>query len=416
MKLRRTLLYLVGFGLQRVSTLLLVPLLVSHLPPEDFTRYGLFVSFITLAVPLASMRLQTAPARLLFDYEAAPDRASLIYTCMIGGAALALIVLLGLQVSLLAGWVDDPIAGSLLWLQLAVLACCFGRVVAEHATILVRALGNAKLFLVLTSVEGAVLVGVAALGYWQKQNLYTTSVVAFTLSALIAGAVGVWLTHEHRVGATFRWPMLKAGFDYSWPTALNLVTAWFVAQSGRWVGASVLPLESMANYTLVALLMVIIGMVARTVYEALRPELGKAFAQGNNTLGMQLINKAHWMALAAAVLSWGGIIVVWYLAASRLGPHYQPHLPLLLTAVAAGLIDCFAVKYLTALLSLKQSMDQLKSGIVASAISLVASLWLVVQWGAIGLMIGAMIGFLAQTIITRRMVQATLRRLAAATV
>lgn len=397
---RRLALYLAGFAVQRASTVLFVPVFLARMTPADFTRYGLFVSVLAVVPPLLSLRLHTAPARLIFDHPDAAGRARLVTTALLGGAGLAFSLLLLALLALRVLPFEDPVGRGLLGLQALVAACCFGRIVGEHASTLLRAEGAAGRFLQLTFVEGGILFGGCALGLVLfPAHAYTVAVSAFSLSALAAGAWGLWLCRSHyRAG---RWDRALAldCLHFAWPTALVVIMAWLVAQGGRWIGAAHLPLDTLAGYILVTLLLTVVGLAGRAVYEASRPELGKAFAARDYATGAALLARCHRLFVAGAVLAWAGIALALWLAHDRLDPRSAPGVALVAGAIVAALLDAWATRGLNVLINLKRTVTLLKIGLVTAPVALLLSLALVRPLGVLGLMLGICGGFAAQAML-----------------
>ncbi|HMO63843.1 MAG TPA: hypothetical protein PKE47_01210 [Verrucomicrobiota bacterium] len=389
-----------GFAVQRASTVLFVPFFLAKMPPADFTRYGLFVSVLAVVPPLLSLRLHTAPARLIFDHPDAAGRARLVTTALLGGAGLAFSLLLLALLALRVLPFEEPVSRGLLALQALVAACCFGRIVGEHAATLLRAEGRAGDFLRMMLLEGGVLLGgcVAGLLLWPA-HAYLVAVTAFTASAGMAGLWGLWICRHHYQAGRWDRALALDCLHYAWPTAFVLVLAWLVAQGGRWIGAAFLPLDTLAGYTLVPLLLTVVGFAGRAVYEASRPELGRAFAARDYATGTALLARCHRLFVAGAILAWAGIALVLWLAQDRLDPRSAPGMWLVVGAAVAALLDAWATRGFNMLLNLKRPRELLKIGLVSGPVALLVSFALCRPLGVAGLMLGIVAGFAVQALL-----------------
>ncbi len=406
----RTSLYLLARGLQHLGGLLLLPLLVASLSSEEFTRYGLMTSAFQLLVPILSLNLHLAPVRLYFDHQDTGGRARLLVSalasaCALTVAGLALIVTL-LQlldypepVALGAWDVQSLIGLSILFI-----------VVADFGKLLMVIRGEAHLYAAVAAGQsfGLLLLFllIRRLPIPGLQQVVWSYCVSLGLIAFLASVY----SRRFLAGGRLSRAELGAALAYSWPTVVHLVASWAVVSSGRWIGAFHMPLEKLAPFTLMTLLVGVIGVLPRSLFEARLPDIGSAFGAGRYREGAGVIRGTAALGLGTVA----AVYAVAFFALFRLGLElpagYQPTPALLGFAALASLLDSLYLGGIQILHALKKTQIQASSSIFSGVLTVTLSVVLVRTHAVTGLMLAIVAGIALQSITSNLLAQRYLGR------
>ena len=406
----RTAFYLLGGVLQKGAQLLLLPLLMAALTPEEFSRFGLMVSAVAILAALLSLNAHLSPARLYFDYERSHRAGELLLTCLLGAVGLAAVGLTVCVVVFRLASVTEPVSlGSLaiqLWVSLLVLA----QVSGDFGLTWARVRGKAVLFSAASAVSGfGILAAFVALGPWIEDGLLRCVLAMVAGKSVTAGILLVTARKDLR-GARFRVDMLRRSLAYSWPMTVHGLALWAVMYSGQWIGSAYLPLEDLAPYVLVLQIAGAMMMVGRSWYEARLPDIGRAFAAGQYRAGARIINRTMLASLATVA----GVYVALYLGLFVFGlslpTGYAPTPLLVLLAATANLFDLFYYRGARTLVALKKTGTQAAATVTAGAVTIAASFLLVRSYGDLGLASGVVVGMAAQAVMSNVMAVVQLAR------
>ncbi len=402
--------YLVAAGLQPLAGLLLLPVLIATLSSEEFTRYGLMTSSFHLLVPILTLNLHLAPGRLYFDCRDDTTRADLLLSTLAAACGLT-VVGLALMVGLLQAFsYPDPVSLGLLNVQLMVAATILFIVVIEFGKLLMKVRGDARLFAIAAPAQGFGLLLLVLLFRQVPASGLTRVILAYCLAfGLIALAVFVYAGRFLRQGRVNPRD-LRAAFAFSWPTVVHLVALWAVSYGGRWIGALYISLEALAPYTLLTILLGVIGMLARAIFAARFPEIGTAFGEGRPREGASMVGATTLVALAVMALAYVGSYVLLFGFGLQLPAGYQPTRALLGFAAVASLLDGFYLPGFQILYSLKKTRTQAVATILSGVLTTLLSFLWAQTHGVNGLMLALIAGLGLQAITSNLLARYHLRQ------
>ena len=406
----RTSLYLLGGSLQKAAYLLLLPFLVAVLTPEEFTRFGLMVSAIAILTPLFSLNAHLAPARLYFDYEESHHQAELLFSSLTGALGLVTLGLAACVCAIRLSGVAEPISlGSLniqLWVSLVIVVLVAG----DFGLVLIRIRGNAALFSVVSAVSGfGILAAFLALRWWGEDG-FLRSIAALAAGRGTAAVISLGYASRYLRGARFRWGILGRSLSFSWPTAVHMLAIWGVSQSGRWIGTRYMALGELAPYILVTQITVAGMMISRALFEARRPEIGKAFARGAARLGVRIIRHTMLVGSGLVLVLYLGLYLGLFVLHIPLPASYMPTPWLLIMACVACVLDTFHLQGMQILYGLKQTRSQAVSTVMSGIVTVALSFVLASKYKDWGLIVAVAVGLGIQAVASNAVAWYRLKR------
>ena len=387
-------LYILAVILRQAAALTLLTIVVATISGEDFTRFGLMLSGFALLVPLLSLNIHIAPSRLYFDSDDTQVRANLLKSSLVGAVGLGLmgVAVLLILLRVVGSW--EPVSAGATRLQLGMALVILGMIVTQYGATFFRIRGRAGMFLLLAVGQsfGVVLgfllifrltnVGIASL-VWAY-------VVAQTASALFVLASSKAVLARGRVTKQ----AVSQSFHFAWPTTVHLVALWGISGSGRWIGAYYLPLEGLAAFTLVTQLVIVVGGLARAVFDTRLPEIASGFASPDVSRGVNLVTKTTWLAGALVLAAYGGVGFLLFVLAVPMPVAYAPSLPLVLLALLASLWDVAYLRGVQILHYSKHTRTQATVTLLSGSLVVLLSFALVRSYGDVGLLF-AVVGGMA---------------------
>jgi O-antigen/teichoic acid export membrane protein len=393
----RSSLFVGGNLFSRILSFLLLPLLVAYLTPTEFTRYGLLTSAVTLLIPLVTLNLHLAPARLTFDYEEGTPRSNFLYTTFISLALFSISVILVLLAINLALGIHDPVSEGSINLRLLFAAIVFLTVVYEFSVTLMRVEGSGLRYAItLISQRLALILLFASLVFVFKDH-YLAFMIAYLSSVAIAAGIGVGFIIKCIGGGSLSYAMLRPAVSYAWPTMIHAIAIWAIMSSGRWIGSLYLPLADLAPYTLVTLFFGVVALFGRALFEARIPDIGSSFAQGRFRQGRNVINQTT----LVSFLFVAGIYLILYLVLVLNLPipdQYAPSPALLLLAFTANVFDSVYLRGIQTLQALKKTKTQASVTVIAGTLAVGMSFFLVDHLFDIGLAIAFTVALFVQAL------------------
>lgn len=360
--------YFLGFVLQRCAQLLLLPLFVAKFSAEDFARYGLMQSVLQLAPAILTLRLHTSIGRLIYDSKVY-DKSELLASSLVGGGIpVVCFGLLAVGATLL-GLSTDPVTLGLPLLAFALSVSLLSRVVTEFTSILYRAEGDGPRFLMITVTDGVLFAAFCLLVLLSSSPSYSAVMLAIAWAGgLTTFGCLVMVSREISTWSP-QWPIVRDCLSYSWPTAVHVVGVWFSIQSARWIGASKLGLAAMASFTLVMLIVSVVSIITRTVFEIERPTIGKLFAKGEYKSGNLALGRCRQRAIVTAFILCIVMGIGYVFAASYLPASFKVTGPMFTFVSLFVIVDAMSLKSTNLLLALKKSrglmIGSLSGGVVA---------------------------------------------------
>lgn len=415
----RACIYIASIAAQRLFNFALAPYFVATMPPAEFTRYGLLTTLLSLVPALISLRVHTAPVRLMFDYRDQRSRQECAATSLLGGVGLAIVLGFVVAAGLAAFAVSDPVTQGHVGLWLIILALSVMRIVGECCAFLAKAVGAAGGVFWIAVSEGLVTSISCVAGFSLGFPKFEAVLYSFLLGSTVSALCGIVIVRSHLFPLVFKRAMFVASLRYAAPTAVHLVAFWVTSQIGRWIGSTRFGMKEMAGYSLLVLVITIGGVFCRAIYDARRPEVGEALAQGNTKAAVGLLRGAFRIGLAgllAGYIAYAGLMSMFR---SEIDRHYFVTTPMMFVAFAASLLDLWNCNGTTLLLSLKRSGVQavISSGAAVGTI-LLTWFW-PVHDGPLGLFCAFVVGSMIQAaglfFVGRRVTESLVPRLATVT-
>ena len=388
----RSAFYLLAGGLRKGAYLLLLPLLVSTLTPDQYTRFSVLVTSLWVIVPIVSLRIHMAPTRLFFDHEGSSEQAPLLASALFSACVIASVLCAGtIALFQVLGLIDPVTRGSL-----AVQSTVFGLVLVtigfDFSLSLMRIRGLAVRFAAASLLQGTVMLGV----FVGAKNLipggFERAIAAFVAGSVTGALVGLLGTYDLLRGGRLSLSLARQAARYSAPTAVHLVSLWLINSAGQWIGVAYLGLAGSAPFVLMTQIIAAMMMVGRALFEARLPEIGVLFARQHYENGARLIRVTMFAGMALVALGYGLAVLLLQMLGDRLPAGYQPTASLLLLAAAVSLADVVYLRGVQLLGALKRTGVQATMTLVAGLCTIALGFSLVEPFGSAGLMWSVVLG------------------------
>ncbi|MCC5830658.1 MAG: hypothetical protein JJU36_14525 [Phycisphaeraceae bacterium] len=408
---RRTGMFMFAAAFSRASGLLILPILIMIMSPAEFTRFGLMISVFVIAPAICSLNVHLSPVRLYFDQHDDRHRARLLTTTLVaalamtGAAVVLVVVVLGVV------GVDDPISMGSFLILMVMGAVVMGRVVVDYAATLMRITGAAGAFVVLSLVQGLGLILCVLVMPFVITDRVLMIAAAYALTMAACATLG--LIHAVPLLRNGSWDraMLSRALAFAWPMSISFITAWLQQQSGRWIGAAVMPLEDLASYTLVLQLVLATGMLTRAAGDARVPDIGSAFAQRRIAEGLAVTRNVLKVSLGTVLVVYMTAAVAMILLAGVIPEGFRPSLGLLGLGLVINLADAANMTSVYRLVALKRTGIQAMMLVIGAMLSVGGMIVLVPILADAGLMLGAALGLCVQGLILRLVTDRCLKRI-----
>jgi len=382
--------FLLAEVVQRGLGLLLLALLLHWLTADEFARYGLFTTALSLGYLLLTFTLPAAPIRLLFDRKTAEQRAELLVTIAV--ATMVLAALVGSIAILVSAFVVDPLTGGSLRLKLLVLAAIMSLAFHQLVATVLRAQGKGKLMVAVAVAYGGLQISSFAV----LHVLGIDDIEAITLatsSALLAGAVvGLRGFGEFLLLVPPTRETLHEALDFAAPQVLHGVSLWGVSASGAWLGTLYFALEELAPYILLSLLVQVVAGVSSALFYARTPELGVAFAELDLRSARRTLRTSLWQASLLVITAYALAAVVFRSSIVPVPPGYALTTSMLLCGLVANLFHVWYLRGYSQLSFLKRTGRQSLGTVIAGAGTVGLILLLAPALGGLGLAMALALG------------------------
>jgi O-antigen/teichoic acid export membrane protein len=389
--------YVGAGGLSRATSLILLPLLLATLSTEDFSRYGLFVSFIYLSMPIVSLNIHVAPGRLFFDYDNVEQQQQLLFTSLVCSVSLTIAGILVSIAALMALHVSDPISQGNLGIRGLISLTIIVMIVVDFGRTLLRIKGNGVLYLVVSLLQSVGLIGTYFLiTVFRFVTLFDGLLIAYLFSngstALVV--LGYWLRNFK--ASRINYSMLSKAIRFSLPTSVHLVAMWAINMSGRWIGLLYLTLAELAPYILITQMYSAVAMLSRAVFESLLPEYHSAFGAQNYRRGAQILRVAMLASVALVLVIYGTLYIVLYVLRVELPAGYNPSPTMVLVAALISVLDAVYLQGIQLLQAMKKTHLQAITTVISGSAAIIVSVALVRGFGETGLLTATAIAWVFQ--------------------
>jgi O-antigen/teichoic acid export membrane protein len=385
--------FMAAVVVRQSAGVLLLALLVVVLTPAEFTRYGLLTSLFAVAVPLVSLNIQHAPARLYFDCHSLVERRDLLVSTLAASLTSAVITGFAWVVGLLIASWNDPITEGASSLQVTIAMTIVALVAVQFGATLFRVLGSGRDFLALAAVS-ALGIPVAFAILASGSDDYVRLLIGVHLATAVTGVGVVMATgRSHLKGGRVRAEHVRSAASYAWPIVIHSVAFWAVTNSGRWIGAAELPLDTLAGYTLVTQVIVVLGGYSRAAFDARVPEIARLFAAGDDLAGRRAVTLISATTVSVHLVLYSLLALVFGTVGHRVRPEYVLPLPLLGLSFLVSLLDS---AYLRGVQYSKRTAHLAAGTVVAGLVTVGVSWLLVRRAGATGLLVALAFGMATQ--------------------
>ena len=402
-------LYILAVILRQAAALVLLTILVATISGEDFTRFGLMLSGFALLVPLLTLNIHVAPTRLYFDSDDTQVRANLLKSSLAGAVCLGSVGVVVLLILLRVVGSGEPVSEGAARLQLGMALVLLAMIVTQYGATFFRIRGRAGMFLMLAVGQSfGVVLGFLLIFRFTNvgiASLVWAFVIAQTASALFVLASSKTVLARGRVTKQ----AVSQSFHFAWPTAVHLVALWGISGSGRWIGAYYLPLEELAAFTLVTQLVIVVGGLARAVFDTRLPEIASGFASPDVTSGVNLVTKTTWLAGALVLAAYGGVGFLLFVLDVPMPAAYAPSLTLVLLALLASLWDVAYLRGVQILHYSKHTKTQAAATLLSGSLVVLLSFALVGGYGDMGLLFAVVGGVALQALFSNVFARHALR-------
>jgi O-antigen/teichoic acid export membrane protein len=354
--------YMIGTACQRLGLFLVLPILLRRLTVTEYGTFGLAQSAMTLLPAVLTLNIPATVTRLYFDQRVEEERRgvaaklsllclclALISVVLAGGAALAfqegIARTLGVRTSVgfeVSALVLLGAVGS------ALLQMGYGIWRAQHKAFL--SAGANVLSSVLFLIIASVLAIARRLDLMSAIGSY--AIASLAVGGLACGLAAPWkdLTKGPQMSTLFH-----EALQYGIPILPYLLSTWFLAAGGRWIGRATLDLSAVAEFTLASQLAFIVNLLGRATYEAWAPRGFALFATGRHREGFQYFRtKGRQTVLFVGAVS----LVIEFVAATllpRFAPSYSRVTLLFPILVCGALIDVATLVAHNVLMGLKRT-------------------------------------------------------------
>ena len=396
----RTAFYLLGSIVQRAAQLLLVPFLVAALSPDEFTRFGLMISAVTVLTPLFSLNIHMAPGRLYFDYNEPSEQSDLLFSCISGSLCLTVMGLIVVIGVLRISGVHEPVSNGYLETQVGIALIIMLTVLWEFGTMTMRVWGKAAFFTLASIVHSFGILGAfLSLGPF-LQNGFRRGVMAVLFGIGAGGAVALARVFQFVRHGKLRRTMLSKSVAYTWPMVVHLLALWAVGNSGRWIGTMYMELEELAAYTLVTLIVMSMTLISRALFQALLPDIRRSFAGQEYHRGTRIIHFAMVGSIMILAAVYVGLYVAVFAWRLPLPAKFSPTPLLLIMAGIANVCDVLFMRGAWILTSLKKTGKMALATMFSAAVTIGLSFLLVKALGDLGLVIAVAGGYGLQALVS----------------
>ncbi|MCP1111504.1 O-antigen/teichoic acid export membrane protein [Lachnospiraceae bacterium PF1-21] len=216
-----------GKFLPKIVSIITLPIVTARLSKTEYGTYDLIITLVMLAIPIATMQIQSAAFRFLIDSRGDYEKTSEIITNIIVVVfPITLIVSVGIFVFI-------PMLDYLERLVVAIyflvdsMAICLGQVV--------RGLGKNKIYsissIILASVNGAgIILAVEIMGKGLLGVMVSLVVANFAAIIYLCITIRIW---NYLSMCWVSNSKIKELLRYSWPMVPNNLSTWILKLSDR---------------------------------------------------------------------------------------------------------------------------------------------------------------------------------------
>ena len=226
--IKNSLLFLVGTGLSRALSIIMLPLYTSQIPTADYGAYDISLTIITIASSIAYFELWSAVMRYMYDRSDDAGRASVVrsgFVLMCGSTALFIVL----------GWAVCSMLslGHPGW----VVAYGIASAASSYFGFVARGYGKSKEFTISGILSSVVVVGANLTLILALHLDYSALYISFVLGTFVQCA---YLGRSIRLGALVAGGKVDRGLmkellRFAAPLCLNTASYWLLSSASRLV-------------------------------------------------------------------------------------------------------------------------------------------------------------------------------------
>jgi O-antigen/teichoic acid export membrane protein len=394
----------VGVGL---TTLAVNAMLVRLLSPEEVGAYYLILSIATVGALLGGLGLNQAVVKIVAESFAVdqPARAragisAVLKAGMVGGAAVGLILVSGGGKWAAHLIFDSPlIAGAVLLIAVWIVVLVFQTLVSETFRGF-HAIGSAVLF-------GGLLTSLLTLGFFvwlwvRRGNSDLTEILIYAiLSAAMNGVfAGFFLFGRVRkLDRGGRIDRAEIGRT-AWPVLVTNLTMFVLTQSDIWIVGAFCPSVDVAIYGSAVRLAALIMLLHSVVTSVVTPMIAEMYAQGRRSELQRMLQTTSTLAgLPALAIMVVFLISGKFILGAIFGGFYEAGALILLVLGAGQVVNVLAGSCGMTLIMTGHQTEMMLVTLAMALFSVGGALWLVRDFGALGVAHASAAAFAIQNIL-----------------
>ena len=239
---KNTLILSIGKFMPKVFAFVTLPILTAYLTKREYGTYDLISTLVMLAIPIATLMIQSAAFRFLIDCRGDKEKSSEIVTNIFVVTLPVSIVVSILIQFFFTEW--DII--------IRILISTYFFLDTIHATVaqVARGIGNNKAYSAsAVIISTTTMATIVATVYFMRLGLLGV-VIAMVLSQLFSTLYLIWKINffSYLSPGKISIPIVKKLLAYSWPMVPNNLSAWVLKLSDRLVITAFLGVEANAVY------------------------------------------------------------------------------------------------------------------------------------------------------------------------
>ena len=247
--LKHSSIYGIGNILHKIPPLILLPLYLNYLTPEDYGKkeiVGLVVDFIGIVV---SMQIASAMARFYYDYSAESNRNTVVSTIIIsfGIGAGVFLFTLGVFSKEIASIIIDSETDH--YLVMMAIASLYFNTLFHMACVYLRILEKSLLYVIISLFKliAQLTMNISFIVYlkWGIYGIFASTLISSIFFCLLL-LIPIFI----KIKLRFSVSLLKKVLSFSAPMVISQLTATIVHVSDRYLIKAFVDLASAGIYTI----------------------------------------------------------------------------------------------------------------------------------------------------------------------
>lgn len=385
------------YGIAHFSTSLLafvmLPIYTAYFSPSAFGTWDLYITTISLLMPLISFELSSATYRFLIQANEQAEQQTIISTGFF--SLLRHIVISTLIAIILFSLIDFPLKWQALLLLISMLLFSFMQQC-------IRGLGLNRIFAGMSILHALIMVGCNLAFIFLLQ----LGIVAFFYAQIIASIVVilfVWMKSNFSQYIAIRTrsnSMLRAYYTYAWPIIPATASWWIMTMSDRWFIGGFLGLHANGIYA-IALKVPAILLMMNTVFSlAWKDNAIIHYEEADKDTYFTMIFTVYFRFLTTTVI--GLILLAKPLILTFIDPAYAAAWKYSGILLVATLFHAFALFWSAGFHGAKQTKAIFHSSVIGALVNVIGNLLLIPFFGLYGIASATMVAFLVTWILRVR--------------